>query len=1281
MKLIKITLFTFWMGLLLWLSIQLLFAQTSMVVLTRNGQPVYHFNTSQPVMIPEHIQEKNQEFRAVWVATVFNLNMPQHTSESQYKAAFASLIADVKEKNMNAIFFQVRPMNDAFYASDLAPFSRYLTGVEGQDPGWDVMAYMVDYAKSQGVEFHAWLNPYRVGTSALEKSAFINTLSTANFGRKNPELVVQGTISNGQYPYILNPGEPEVKTYIRSVVVELMERYNVDGIHFDDYFYPYSGISSDQLTYQTYAPVGMNISDWRRENINDVIRGVKEDVDAHNLTQAKDVRFGVSPFGIWRSGGTEGSNTSTSALQSFTTQFADSRKWVQEGWVHYICPQVYWNFGHALAPYADVVDWWASVTRGTGVDLIIGHSPYHASINNWLNDELVMQLKYNQKHPEIKGSSMYSFAYIEHVHLNEVRSQSWTQVPTSTWESSQIAMPTINLTGTFDSGKYRSNVTVTLSSSYDVFYKINEGNWIPYLEPFVIDTQGITAIYAKAVTQTEESLIASTTLHIEKVNMVVPQIVLNGDQIGGDYVAGTELVLLASEPIFYAINHGSIGSWQPYIGPIPLTGLGNHFIQAKTINSEGIESSMITRLVKIVPACYPEPTLTLEGEGNPPYYQNATLHLTGSTAMSYRINGGSWIPYESPIEFDQDGHYLFEYRNEDACQTVYQESFEIIQAIGDPIIEIEGTSDGWYFTEVTTVTLIPADPLDTLYYRIHNGSSWTPWLIYQEPLVFEVNATYTLEFYAKDRALNQTETFEQRIRLNIPPSDDNQWIYRDGQIVRYYQSNVPVELPIHYREKDQEIRAIWVATVFNIDLASYVNEADYKSRIILMLDRIKALHFNTIFFQVRSMNDAFYPSSYAPISRFLTGIEGGDPGWDVLEFIIQEAHARGLELHAWLNPYRVTASSTLSKEEQLSLLHETNFARQNPSLVMVDNNGALILNPGEPQVRAYLKNVIEELMMNYAIDGIHFDDYFYSYSGMSTTQDAHTYNRTKQALQSLADWRRDNVNTLVRDVFHLVEHYNQSQQRFMKFGISPFGIWKSGGPDGSNTSTSTLSSYSAQFADSKKWVEEGWLHYIIPQLYWEFSHRLAPFADLVDWWVDVTKDTSVKLIIGQGFYRYADGSWKDADEIIEQLRYMSQYPSIYGSSFFSYRTLNSSHALVVQALARIQESYWTQTVDFAWETSVVPPVPHECLPGETFQDGVCVPIPPQCHDDELLVDGVCVPKEPVCGTNETLIDGVCVPEKEEPLDERGLLYVILGVGATLVLGMAFIVIRKLRFRV
>jgi uncharacterized repeat protein (TIGR02543 family) len=405
--------------------------------LTVGSTNIFYYQSSERVMIPTNYEEQDTEIRGMWVATVFNLNMPLHTSETQYKNAYNQVIQKIKDANMNAIFFQVRPMNDAFYDSNLAPYSRYLTGLEGFAPGWDVMQYMIETAHLNGIEFHAWLNPYRVANSDEDKASMLSSLHVDNFARKNPHLVVAGHYTGSVYPYILNPGEPDVKNYIEDVVLEIVENYDVDGIHFDDYFYPYSGMSDDLTTYNQYKLPNQSIEDFRRENVNTVVRNIKQSIDEFNELHQKEIRFGISPFGIWASRFVmpDGSNTAAGNMSSYERQYADSKRWVEEGWVHYIAPQIYWRFSHSTAPYADLVDWWANVTRGTGVDLLIGQAIYSASIGSWPTEEIGLQIKYNQKHPEIKGVIMYSYAYIENSHMQHVNTFYWTRKPTNTWGS------------------------------------------------------------------------------------------------------------------------------------------------------------------------------------------------------------------------------------------------------------------------------------------------------------------------------------------------------------------------------------------------------------------------------------------------------------------------------------------------------------------------------------------------------------------------------------------------------------------------------------------------------------------------------------------------------------------------------------------------------------------------------------------------------------------------------------------------------------------------------
>ena len=1246
-------------------------SSTSLEPLQKNGNDVFHFWTSDNVMIPTTYTEKSEEFRGVWVATVYNLNIPLHSNETQYKAAFMDVVNEVLGANMNAIVFQVRPQNDAFHDSAYAPYSRWLTGVEGGDPGWDVMQYMVDTCHANGIEFHAWLNPYRIANSSSNEATVLSGLHSENFAKQNPSLVIAGNIdSHDRYPYILNPGEPAVKTYIRSVVTELYTLYNIDGIHFDDYFYPYSGISSDTDTYNTYKEVGESIEDFRRENVNDVVRGVKEDMDAYNLANGTNLKFGVSPFGLWGSGIegytttlVGGSNTGPTNLSSYITQYADSKKWVEEGWVHYINPQVYFQFTHTTAPYADVIDWWASVVRGTGVDLIIGQAISSAELYSWDTDEISDQLLYNQKHPEIIGTMMYSASYLDKSHMADVVANYWTTKPTSAWQTSNVDAPSINIVGDKVGNIYVTDVTVTLTATEDIYYKLDSGDWVLYTVPLEF-TEGFTALYTKAVDALdEESLIASVNIDIQKINLDVPTISITGDLMGDNYLVGSTVTITSDgEPIYVAINHGSIGEWVLYTGPIVLNDDGGYYIRAKTIDSNSSESEIDILSVTTQYSCYNTPELNITGTGVFPNYQDTTVSISSdSPIIEYKINDGNWSVYLEPLLFDTEDEYTVYYKNDDECGTEYSETFNIdLTNPSDPTISIVGPFDGTYYTEEITVELLTDDPLNTIIFRLHNGSSWSNWTTYNEILTIGLNATYTIEYYTVDKALNESYVIEERIRVNIPPNENTFFVIRDGNLVDYYGTSTPIELPLDYAEKTEEIRAVWIATVSNIDIGLHTSEADYKAKIISMFNTLEYNNFNTVFFQVRSMNDAFYDSSYAPYSRYLTGIEGGDPGWDVLGFMIEEAHKRGIEFHAWLNPYRVS-NGTASKAAQLALLHDDNFAKQHPELVIIDNSGKLILNPGEPQVQAYIKNVIQELIVNYDIDGVHFDDYFYSYNGMNDSEDNATYLATKLDGQSLDDWRRENINIIIEDIFNIIESYNDSNDANIRFGISPFGIWLSGGDEGSNTSIYTLQSYKDQYADSKKWVEEGWVHYILPQLYWEFGHTAAPFADLVDWWAELTEASNVDLIIGHGFYRYDNDSWTDDNELLEQIRYISQYDSVVGSAFFSYKTLLSSDNEVEQAMERLNNFYWTTYPAFPWESEI------------EKQDDI------GCTVDQTLIDGECVDNILTCDDGYILENNECILEL---VDDNSIVTTVIIVGASTVsLGGLLFIFRKFIFKI
>ena len=478
----------------------------------------------------------------------------------------------------------------------------------------------------------------------------------------------------------------------------------------------------------------------------------------------------------------------------------------------------------------------------------------------------------------------------------------------------------------------------------------------------------------------------------------------------------------------------------------------------------------------------------------------------------------------------------------------------------------------------------------SIVYQLFQGIPPSSWTTYNEPILIQRKGNYRLRYrslkagvYGAEQAIN--------IRVDIDVVETYPNVIRNNEILKHKNTGLPIELP-PYTERTKEIRGVWVSTVANIDLNQWVDDQQYKNEIISILNRAQSLNMNTIFFQIRSMNDAMYPSELAPYSRFIKGAQGEGLDWDILRFTIDEAHKRGLELHAWLNPYRIAnMPAETTHAEMLATLHADNFAKKNPHLVLKQTNApsggtaTFILDPGRPEVRQYLSDVIEEVLTNYPdVDGIHFDDYFY----VTTTEDAQTFiNYNPTNISTLADWRRNNVDMMIKNVHVIVEDFNITNGKKVKFGVSPGGIWanKSTHPDGSNSTG--WQSYSSLYADTRKWVKEEWLDYILPQLYWDFGATSSAFEVLVDWWVDVVSDVNVDLLVGLGFYRYTDNTpWTNEDIFVEQLRYISQYAEVAGHVTFSFRTFNRAIPQIVSTIERLENYYWTKPVDFTWASDV-----------------------------------------------------------------------------------------------
>ena len=367
------------------------------------------------VLIPKY-RKPAREFRGVWVATVENIDFPITGNPQTFKEAYNKILANARTSGFNAIIFQVRPTLDAFYPSQINPWSRSLTGTEGRSfKKFDPLAYMVQATHNYGMEFHAWLNPYRVcGKTKMPVKNYLATLSPGNFARKNPQYVIApASETPGYRTLLLNPGIPQVRTHIVDTVREIIAKYNVDAIHFDDYFYPYGGVqNTDIAAWKLYNPANLNINSWRRNNVDLVIKGVSDVIRLHNRKYKRNIKFGISPFGIWANASTTKYGSLTGGKESYSINYADTRKWVRYNWIDYIAPQLYWQFSHDTAAYACLVDWWCSTVRGTGVKLYIGLAPYRIGAPGWNTRELADQLRYNSVRNEVAGNIMFSYSKV-----------------------------------------------------------------------------------------------------------------------------------------------------------------------------------------------------------------------------------------------------------------------------------------------------------------------------------------------------------------------------------------------------------------------------------------------------------------------------------------------------------------------------------------------------------------------------------------------------------------------------------------------------------------------------------------------------------------------------------------------------------------------------------------------------------------------------------------------------------------------------------------------------
>jgi uncharacterized lipoprotein YddW (UPF0748 family) len=345
-----------------------------------------------------------REFRGMWIATVANIDWPSKPGLStvEQKQELIGILDRAAQLKLNAVIFQARPACDAMYASSIEPWSEYLTGTMGRPPMpfYDPLAFAVEESHKRGLELHAWFNPYRALHFSNKSQIAANHVS-----RTHPELVKK----YGKYLW-LDPGDPGVRDYTLSVVMDVVKRYDIDGVHFDDYFYPDrmdSGADSDfpdDVSWRRFGASGMSgRDDWRRENVNVFIER------AYRLIKAAKpwVKFGVSPHGIWR----PGYPPQIKGLDAYTSLYADSRKWLANGWLDYFAPQLYWPIESKEQSFDALLNWW-SQQNSKGRHLWPGLNVARA--HQWTPDEIPNQIRHTRKQPGVAGYICYNTSSLLH---------------------------------------------------------------------------------------------------------------------------------------------------------------------------------------------------------------------------------------------------------------------------------------------------------------------------------------------------------------------------------------------------------------------------------------------------------------------------------------------------------------------------------------------------------------------------------------------------------------------------------------------------------------------------------------------------------------------------------------------------------------------------------------------------------------------------------------------------------------------------------------------------
>lgn len=375
----------------------------------------------------------------------------------------------------------------------------------------------------------------------------------------------------------------------------------------------------------------------------------------------------------------------------------------------------------------------------------------------------------------------------------------------------------------------------------------------------------------------------------------------------------------------------------------------------------------------------------------------------------------------------------------------------------------------------------------------------------------------------------------------------------------------------HAQANKRALRGVWIATVNNIDWPTKPGLAveEQQKEMVTLLDQLQSYNMNTVIFQIRPTADAFYKSQFEPSSHWVTGVQGKDMGYDPLQFAIDECHKRGLNIHVWLNPYRINYDTTA-----YDAYAKDHIMLQHPEWTVAYGK-AKYFNPGLDEVRGFTCKVVKDIVSNYDVDAIHMDDYFYPYKiAGQEFPDSLTFVQHPRGFTDKADWRRNNVNLIIKEINETIK----SVKPWVEFGISPFAIWRNNTEDPRGSATKAMTNYDGLYADILLWQKEGWIDYVLPQLYFNIGYPIADYAVLSDWWSKYNYGANVYA--GLAPYRVSKKAkqkeWHTTKELNRQVRRNMQDPNIKGEVYFSAKSFFNPELDLKNRLAR--KEYKTLTI-------------------------------------------------------------------------------------------------------